>query len=311
MACGPIVASATVRTWPGTSDSLTFFVIGDFGTGDKVQMDLAARMEAERKARENSASPVRFVISTGDNIYGQFSGSGADDRDWDKKFFIPYEPILRTIPFKAVLGNHDGNESERTGDLATCLDNFFMPARWYQFSYGAFAEFIALDTTRNQPTGRKAPLYLPGGDQSRWLTEALARPPAPWRFVIMHHPMFTAGPRHKPFLLKAPHWMQALREGHVQAVFSGHEHTLQFSEQAEATGNMLFVVSGAGGELRPESVTKRMRSRHIAAWGNQNHFLIVTITGNQLSVEPIGVQPVFLRDSSEKPAPSTVRSRSK
>lgn len=302
--------SGVVRTWPAKSNSLTFFVIGDFGTGEKVQYRLAARMEEERQRLENSGRPVRFVMSVGDNIYGKYSASGAQDRDWEKKYFAPYEKTLRAIPFKAVLGNHDGNQSERGGDLEACLDNFFMPYRWYRFEYAAFVEFLALDTTTNQPSGRPAPVYLSDTEQTRWLDTQLARPPLPWRLINMHNPLFTAGPNHDPFLPKAPHFLEAFRKSGVQAVFSGHEHNLQFSHRNQATGNIQFIISGAGGELRPSTVRKKMDDRQIAAWSNQNHFLVVTITGKQMAIDPVGIEPISLLDSAGKPATIPVRIQS-
>jgi len=291
---GAQVAQGSVRTWPEKTDSLTFFVIGDFGNGSARQRELALRLEEERVRRENAGQRVRFVISTGDNVYGKFSASGARDRDWDKKFFAPYENTLRAIPFKAVLGNHDGNESENPLDLDVCLDNFFMPGRWYRFGYGAFAEFVALDSTKNQAQGPAAPLFLAEGEQSKWLAGVMKQAPFPWRIVIMHHPMFTAGPNHEPFLHSAPHWFEMMKGGSVQAVFSGHEHNMQVSERSEATGNMQFFLSGAGGELRASDVRKKMAPSHIALWSNQNHFLVVTIQGKEMTVEPIGIVPMRL-----------------
>lgn len=297
-----VIASAAVRTWPSNSHTLTFFVIGDFGTGQKVQHALAARMEEERLRLEKSNRFVRFVLTTGDNIYGKFSSSGAQDRDWEDKYFRPYARTLLAIPFKAILGNHDGNESEKTADLATCLDNFFMPGRWYRFEYASFVEFIALDSTKNQPTGRPAPVFLADGEQSKWLAATLAKPPFPWRFAAMHHPLFTAGPNHRPFIEAVPHWFLAMRGAGVQTVFAGHEHNLQISERNDKTGNIQFIVSGAGAELRRDSVRKKMAANHIASWSNQNHFLVVNVLGTQMTIEPIGLGPINLLDASGKAA---------
>lgn len=303
---GVDIAAGAIRTWPAKAETLTFFVIGDFGNGEKVQYAIAARMEEERLRREKSNQHVRFVFSMGDNIYGQLSASGAQDRDWERKFFAPYANTLRAIPFLAVLGNHDGNESERTADLEVCLDNFFMPDRWYRFEYASFVEFVALDSTRNSTSGRPAPVYLPDSPQSKWLAATLAKPAPPWRLAVIHHPMFTAGPNHEPFLSQAPHWFQALRDSGVQVVFSGHEHNLQFSERNDKTGRMQFVVSGAGGELRPSSVRRNMAQQQIASWSNQNHFLVVTISGNRMNIEPIGTAPIALLDSKGKAATQPV-----
>jgi hypothetical protein len=240
---------------------------------------------------EGEGKPVRFVMSTGDNIYK----GGSEDRHWSKKFFVPYESTLKSIPFYAVPGNHDGNESEAAADLPTYLDNFFAPQgemkRWYGFRFANFVDFFALDSTTNQYPGATAPLYGAGGEQSNWLQKELQKERAPWRIAYMHHPMFTAGPRHVAMREKLQHWLDAFAAGGVSAVFAGHEHNLQFSERNAATGGMQFVVSGAGGELRKGNVAARMKSRNIAVWSAQVHFLVVEILGDEMTIRTVGLGP--------------------
>jgi len=302
------VQNAQVRTWPVQAGSLTYFSIGDFGNGSAAQYKLAARMEEERTRLEKSGTPVRFVVAMGDNVYGKLAASGNKDRDWERKFFAPYAATLSAIPFKAILGNHDGNEVESAGDLEVCLDNFFMPGRWYNFTIGGLLEVFALDSTRNQPSGPAAPAYLADGEQSRWLRENMGKPAqAPWRIVWMHHPMFNAGPRHVAFLQPGRHWFDLFRNNGVQAVFSGHEHNLQFSERNAATGGMQFVLSGAGGELRSSNVRRSMRKANIAAWGNQYHFLVISVSPSEITVRPVGFEPIILWDPDGKVATHPLR----
>ncbi|MCX6602352.1 MAG: metallophosphoesterase, partial [Acidobacteria bacterium] len=212
---------------------------------------------------------------------------------------------LKAPSAKILAGNHDGNESEKTEDLATHLDNTFTPSgfgqRWFHFSVAGLAEFFALDSTRNQPAGSPAPVYTEAGEQTQWLTAELAKPALPWRFAMQHHPMFTAGPDHPPFLSDAPHWFKLFAANQVRAVFSGHEHNLQFSEQSAATGHMLFVVSGSGGELRSGKVTKKMAARHIAAWAPQRQFLIVELNQDNMKITPIGDTPLRLTNPNGLP----------
>jgi predicted MPP superfamily phosphohydrolase len=304
---GQFIASGTVRTWPRKTQSLTFFVIGDWGNGSKTQFRIAARMEEERQRLAQTNSPVRFVISTGDNIYK----GGSRDRDWEQKFFAPYQDTLKAIPFYAVLGNHDGNESEASADLPASLDNFFSPAgqmtRWYHFQYGGFAEFFALDSTTNQHPSATSPAYLEAGEQSQWLKRQLANKPLDWRIAIMHHPIFTAGPNHPPAMPKLRHWFEDFRKNGVSAIFAGHEHNLQISERNPASGNMQFVVSGAGGELRSSSVRKQMKSRNIAGWAAQAHFLLVQIEGESMTILPFGTNPINLQNQSGGSIPLPIR----
>jgi hypothetical protein len=124
------IGEGNIRTYPERTDHLAFFVVGDFGTGDSMQYKMAGVMRAEFERRRNSDNPVRFVITTGDNIYASMRmgplalWSGDEDRHWESKFFRPYERLLAEIPFYPSPGNHDGNESENRADLAVYLDNF-------------------------------------------------------------------------------------------------------------------------------------------------------------------------------------------
>lgn len=311
---GSIFAQGSIHTWPKKSEKLTFFVIGDWGNGTAAQYRLAQKMESERQRLRAQGQEVRFVISTGDNIYGLWK-SGKNDREWIPKFFTPYAALLKEIPFYAVLGNHDGNESERTVDLSVYLDNFFFPnhqpSRWYHFQYGEFVEFLALDSTTNQLTRPPTPAYTVDGEQTAWLTEELKKPALHWRFIVMHHPMFTAGPDHPPFLEKGNHWFRLFQSGEVSAVFAGHEHNFQFSEPSDQNGRMAWFVSGAGGQLRAGNVVPKMKESQITAWAPQRHFLIVEVSPEQIKATPVSVEPLKLIKSDEEsmPIPITVHRR--
>jgi len=302
---GKKIGDGSIRTHPARSTSLTFFVLGDFGTGDSYQHAIADAMVREFEKREQSASPVRFVITVGDNIYADTNlgyiimRSGSQDKDWEKKLFGPYGELMRHIPFLPSLGNHDGNSSENRADLTTYMDNFFFPenkpARWYEFSYGGLADFFALDSTENTTAGHPAPIYYPGGEESNWLQKALAASTAPWKIPYFHHPPFNAGPGHGASSNVLRHWLDMFQQDGVKVVFSGHEHNFQFSEDSAATGHIRYIVSGAGGELRPASVMAAMSAAHIEGWAPQRHFCVVEIEGTSMHITPISSEPVVVR----------------
>jgi predicted MPP superfamily phosphohydrolase len=89
---------------PLQQKSIRFAVIGDSGTGDRDQYEVAQQMESYRKL-----VGFDFVIMLGDNIYG-----GHAPRDFAQKFEIPYKPLLDAgVKFYASLGNHDDPNIER------------------------------------------------------------------------------------------------------------------------------------------------------------------------------------------------------
>jgi phosphodiesterase/alkaline phosphatase D-like protein len=66
---GKRIGAGSLRTWPAKSTKLAFFAIGDFGTGQRVQYQIAEAMTREFEKRKGSDNPIRFVITVGDNIY--------------------------------------------------------------------------------------------------------------------------------------------------------------------------------------------------------------------------------------------------
>jgi len=316
---GKPLGHGEVRTWAAKSQELTFFVVGDFGTGQAPQYDIARAMWEEFQRRAGTATPVRFLLSVGDNVYGDvrttlfgLGHTGASDRDWDSKFFQPYQPLLASVPFFPALGNHDGNETERRQDLEAILDNFAFPqnkpARYYTFTYGGLAQFFALDSTRNTVSGPARAAYLEDSPQFHWMQSEFAKPHPLWVIPYFHHPMFTAGPEHPPSMEQLRHWFALFTASGVKVVFAGHEHNFQASEVSTATGGIRFFVSGAGGELRRGNVQKNMKKAHIEAWAEQNHFLEVDIDGKTMKVTPLSYEHlnIVASDGTAVAVPFTV-----
>src|SRR5215471_2940186 len=89
--------------FPLARDSVRFAIIGDSGTGDSNQYEVAAQM-----SRQRAALPFTFVLMLGDNIYGGHSKS-----DLKRKFADPYQQLMSDqVKFYASLGNHD-DQNER------------------------------------------------------------------------------------------------------------------------------------------------------------------------------------------------------
>ncbi len=305
---GKKIGEGTVRTWPASATKLVFFVIGDYGTGNRAQYGIAKAMVAEFQRRNASGNPVRFVITTGDNIYGDLTNilfgirhTGSEDVDWQSKFFEPYQGLLSSIPFYPTLGNHDGNETEKHADLRAYLDNFFFPgdkpARYYNFQYGGLAEFFALDSTLNSESGGARAAYLENGPQFQWMRQVMPASKLPWKIPYYHHPVFNAGPRHVASKRELQHWMTLFQSAGVKVTFNGHEHNFQFSEVNAESGDVRYVTSGAGGELRAGNVLGRMGRSNIAGWAPQNNFLVVEIDGKTMSITPLGFEEVHVKNA--------------
>jgi tartrate-resistant acid phosphatase type 5 len=298
-----------LRTWPLESTKLTFFVIGDYGTGNSAQRRLGRRMASELRGIRPTGPP-RFVLTTGDNIYGVQMGfgtfsSGNHDTHWRSRFFTPYESVLQSIPFYPTLGNHDGDESENRDDLDVYMDNFFFPdgkaARYYKFSYGKYADFFALDSTANRGSD-----YSPDSPQTKWLAKALADSRAPWKIAYFHHPIYTAGPRHAPRLERLSHWVNLFKKHGVQVVLTGHEHNFQFTNQ----DGIAYFISGSGGTLRESDIGLNMAGAGMEGWSAERQFLIVEMDGDLMRITPMSEEgPVAVQDAQggQHKLPLTVR----
>ena len=66
---------------PNKDDSLKFSVLGDFGTGERPQYQLAEQM-----AKLHDRFKYNLVVLVGDNLYG-----AERPQDFQKKFEIPYK----------------------------------------------------------------------------------------------------------------------------------------------------------------------------------------------------------------------------
>jgi hypothetical protein len=304
---GRIRGKGRLRTWEERSERFCFLVIGDYGDGSAGQYRVAEALTTEFERRADSDCPVRFVLTLGDNIYadanlglGMLIRSGDYDSHWDKKFFAPYDKVLREVPFLPVLGNHDGNESENRADLFAYLDNFYFPgnepARWYSFVYGGFARFVALDSTTNSEAGPPEPVYLEAGEQTEWLRRTLAESDEPWKIPYFHHPMYTAGPLHPGSFDALGHWTGMFEQAGVRVVFNGHEHNFQFSDVGR-TGGVLYTLAGSGADLRAGDVRGSMEAERIAGWAAARIFLCVEIDGPTIRIMPMSPDPFRVVDA--------------
>jgi len=316
---GQTIGTGSVRTYPRNPRRLAFLVLGDFGNGTREQTQLGEQMHRIVKSRESSENPIRFVLTTGDNIYAKgipilrglfLRGSGNSDKHWGDRFFRPYLQLLRSVPFYPSLGNHDGSESEKSGDLAACLDNLFVPTdppgrgRYYSFRVGEFAEFFALDTTQHRADGPF--IYAADGEQTEWLRNRLHASTARWKIPYFHHPLITAGPQHKPACERVRHFGYLFEDARAPVVFNGHEHNFQFSEPI-GKARTRYIVTGAGGKLRGGSLAGRLPAARIALWAAQRHFLLVELDSDSMTIHVIGATgDVPLRDANGHSGPSTI-----
>ena len=299
------------RTHPAPDQPLTgpvtFAVIGDFGVGIRKSSPTRRQKEVgEALLRAVDTLGVRFVLTTGDNIYaGQrilglpVGAQGDEDDDWFFTFYQPYRYLVNRIPFYPSVGNHDSAETEDRDDRAQVLDNFFLrermatdeatgkaslePGLFYRVRFGNDLELICLDTSKEHFFSRGRLIHHP--EHQAFVEESLQIADSDairWRIPFCHHPPYSAGPRHHNTEDMHP-LMARFREARVRAMFTGHEHNFQ---HAQADG-IDYFVTGAAGKLRRGRPNQFEEGRTLT-WSDAPHFLLVTIDEARMTVRAIG-----------------------
>jgi predicted phosphodiesterase len=208
---------------PVAPNSVRFAIIGDSGTGERPQHEVAQQMVTFRRD-----FPFDFVLMLGDNIYGSKT-----DEDFRKKFEHPYESLRSAgVKFYAALGNHD-HTSERL------YKPFNMDGqRYYALKVGN-VHFFALDSNYMDPA------------QLEWLDRQLSGSDARWKICFFHHPLYSHGKFHgSDFDLRA-RLEPMLTKHKVDVVLNGHEHVY---ERVKPQQGIYYFVLGNSGELRPHNL---------------------------------------------------------
>jgi len=247
--------SRLALTLPLEDKSVRFAVIGDSGTGDAPQYEVAAEMEAYRQATN-----FEFVLMLGDNIYG-----GHSARDFERKFERPYRSLLDAgVRFYASLGNHDDPNEERL------YKPFNMTGeRYYTFKKGNVA-FFALDSNYMDPK------------QLDWLEKELRNSNADWKVCFFHHPLYSDGKFHGPDTnLRAQLTPLFLKYG-INVVLSGHEHVY---ERIKPEQGIYYFVLGNSGQLRFHNL--RPSSEMQSGLDTDQGFILMEISGNKLYFQTI------------------------
>ena len=248
------VGAGTDVELPRAADSLKFAVIGDNGTGEQPQYEVARQMAASR-----SSFPFDFVLMLGDNMYGS-----QKPKDVVAKFERPYASLLEAgVRFYATLGNHD----QQTNRLYAPFN--MAGERYYTFTRTP-AQFFVLDTNAMDRA------------QLAWFDDALGRAGALWKIVYFHHPIYSDGDRHGSNVeLRVLLEPLLVRHG-VNVVFSGHEHIY---ERTNPQKGITYFVEGSSGQLRKGGVTPSDLT--AASFADDRTFMLVEVSGDQFFFQTI------------------------
>ncbi len=247
------VAAQSVKL-PNVDGSVKFAVIGDSGSGDQIQFDVAAQMVKSRQGFKFDR-----VIMLGDNIYG-----GQTPQDLDKKFAQPYKDLLKDgVDFYAALGNHDSQDNR-------LYKPFHMGGERYYTYSTKNVRFFVLDTDLLDPK------------QLTWLDAALKSATEPWKIAYFHHPLYSDGRTHGSDVNLRVVLEPLFVTYGVSVVFAGHDHIY---ERIVPQKGITHFVSGSGGQLRPGDYRKSAMS--AAGFDSDCTFMLVEINGSDMTFQAI------------------------
>jgi predicted MPP superfamily phosphohydrolase len=239
---------------PSAPNSVKFAAIGDAGSGNQPQYDIANQM-----AKFHATFPFDRIIMLGDNIYG-----GQGPADLVKKFSQPYKPLLdRGIRFYASLGNHDSPANSR-------YPLWNMNGERYYTHATKNVRFFALDS--NQVDQKEL----------AWLENALKTAQEDWKIPYFHHPLYSDGGTHGSTVDVRVLFEPLFVTYGVTVVFSGHDHIY---ERTTPQKGIYYFVEGASGELRRGDT--RRSAMTAASFDQDQSFILVEVDGNQLSFQAI------------------------
>jgi len=239
---------------PNQQGSLKFAAMGDNGTGDRVQYEMADQM-----AKVHKTFPFDLVIMLGDNMYGGQSAS-----DYVKKFETPYAPLLAAgVKFQASIGNHD-----RPEQVNYRLYNM-NGQRYYTYTR-ANVRFLALDSNLMDRT------------QLDWIDTTLRDAREDWKIPYFHHPLYSNAARHGSAVdLRVLLEPIFIKYG-VNVVFSGHDHVY---ERIKPQKGIYYFVSGSAGQLRKGNMDPSEQT--AASYDQDLSFMAVEVAGADMFFQTI------------------------
>ena len=224
-----VALSAQELRLPNQNGSFKFAVIGDTGTGDSKQRKVAQELAGWR-----ARLPFNTVVMLGDNVYG-----GDSEKDFVKKFEVPYKPLLDAgVKFHAALGNHDNPNQASYALFNMGGQRYYTfrasPSGVSKLTHGG-VRFFAIDSN-----------YLKK-DQLDWLDKELGSSGSDWKICFFHHPLYSSGKTHGSALETRATLEPIFIKDGVSVVLTGHDHIY---ERIKLEQGIQHFVIGSGGSLR-------------------------------------------------------------
>lgn len=280
---------------PGTEYDYEFrgtdTVHGRFFTAPEGQSDFEFIAYGDTRSRHDIHQQVvdemvkynpAFVVHTGDVV-----ANGTHTDQWAKFFDIEKQLLAKTDVFPAA-GNHEHQAPQ--------YFDFLAAKGHYSFNWGR-AHFAIIDSNVDQVAKEKREAFWT--DQKNWLDDDLASARnADFRFVIMHHPPFSAS--RAAINKEARELVPIFEKRAVTAVFAGHDHNYQ----RHVKDGIQYIVTGGGGAPLYD-VKSPIPDITVTAVKTEN-FVRVQVKGNTAIMTAIGKDGQQLDQVQVQAAPNAM-----
>jgi 3',5'-cyclic AMP phosphodiesterase CpdA len=314
----PVAAvQAFYPDFDGLRDVWSHFVSHRFHGGNQVQVWGAI-------ASNRDAS---LIVSAGDAV-----PDGSREQGW-QEFERLTEDVRARVPYAIAPGNHE--ELWSAAGRANWDAHFGAPPcvgqYWRCVWLDTLAKFVLLDSNVLDDREHYAagPEHRLANAELAWADSVLALP-SRHAFVVLHHPLVTAGPHMESWLRhergtrldRRAQLLRILRRHHVTAVFGGHEHLyLRAFVAHDGEPGFWHVTTGGGGSplhrvsdvqrtrVARQTLPEGSRIEWVAPERSMYEFcrLVVSSAGVDLRVYGVdtkgAVQLVDRSDLSRPPAP--------
>ncbi len=265
LADGTRLGRGVARTLPGP-DALRVVILGDVYPFDDTWERIAGKVLAEAPD---------LVIFSGDMVL-----DGREDAQWDAGFFGPAHELLASVPFYAVIGNH-----EYDCPLFDRISATPGGRNWHQ-EIGSLL-LIGIDGARD---------WSDGCADFAWLDRTLGESAAPFKFFVSHYPPFSSGghgrlgpdglPREATIRQARDFLVPLLTKHGVRAVFSGHDH---FYERSELPGGLTAIVSAGAGSRLYSKTKNPAQNPHSVIWQSDYHYCRMEIAAEECTLEAVAL----------------------
>ena len=244
----PVAEHVALPNKPG---SFKFAVLGNSGTGEKAQYQLAEQM-----ANFHGRFKYDLVVLAGGNISGS-----ERPQDYLQKFELPYKPLLDAgVKFHAALGPDDSRD-QRYYKL------FNMDGKpYYSFSPAPDVSFFALESTYPTP------------EQLQWFEQDLQASKAAWKIAFFHHSLYSSGDGQESAAKLRSILEPLLVKYNVAVVLSGQG---RFYERLNPQKGIAYFVVGSGGQLKPGGLDKSSGIT-VKGFDSDQVFLAAEIVGDEM-----------------------------